>query len=80
MTPMAFLEDEVAGIIKQYGFFETDNPDGTFQNHLVRTDNREIVKDASTGLLWQGQGSEIGYLRQLQTWMAVGQPGRSGRF
>ena len=23
--------NKVAGIIKQYGFFETDNPDGTFK-------------------------------------------------
>ena len=63
-------EDEVAGIVKHYGFFETNNPDGTFQNHLVQTDNKEIVKDISTGLLWQRQGSEIGSFRQLQTWMA----------
>ena len=72
-------EDEVAGIVKQNGFFEKDNPDGTFQNHLVRADNREIVKDASTGLLWQRQGSEIGSLRQLQTWMAgINQEGLAG--
>ena len=50
-------EDEVAGIVKHYGFFETDNSDGTFQNHLVQTDNREIVKDKAPGCC--GSGREV---------------------
>jgi hypothetical protein len=70
-TGRIVAEDEVAGIIKQYGFFESnENPDGTFQGHLVRGDDQETVKDIKTGLLWQRQGSEIGSFRQQQTWMA----------
>ena len=78
-TGRIVAEDEVAGIVKQYGFFETtDNSNGAFQSHLVRTNDRLIVKDLVTGLLWQRQGSDIGSFRQLQTWMAgINQAGQA---
>ena len=79
-TGRIVAEDEVAGIVKENDFFEfTDNPNGRFQNHLVRTDVRQTVLDTVTGLLWQRQGSDIGSFRQLQTWMAgINQASQAG--
>ena len=52
-TGRIIAEDEVIGIVKQYGFFESIyNPHGMFQNYLVRTNDRETVDDLVTGLMW----------------------------
>jgi hypothetical protein len=79
-TGRIIAEDEVIGIVKQYGFFESIcNPNGMFQNYLVRTNDRETVDDLVTGLIWQRQGSDIGSFGQLQTWMAgINQAGLAG--
>jgi hypothetical protein len=79
-TGRIIAEDEIVGGVYQYGFFESIyNPDGMFQNYLVKKNDRETVDDLVTGLMWQRQGSDIGSFRQLQIWMAgINQAGLAG--
>ncbi|MBA3014872.1 MAG: DUF1566 domain-containing protein [Proteobacteria bacterium] len=64
-------EEEIPGIIKQYGFFDSKcNPEGRFETHLVDNGDGLTVTEAVTGIMWQRQGCDITSLRQVQNYIA----------
>ena len=69
-TPLAFKEEELAGLIHGSCLFERRyNPKGKTVSYLV--DNRDslTVTDLATKLMWQRGGSEISSIRTIQKWV-----------
>ncbi len=64
-------EDEMPGLIKKYGFFDSKhNPQGNFETYLVDDGDGLTVSEMVTGLMWQRQGCDIASLRQIQNYVA----------
>lgn len=62
-----FSEDEVAELIRSYGFFDSkSNPSGRFSTYLVDNGDGLTVTEKVTGVMWQRQGCDITSFRQLQ--------------
>lgn len=62
---VSLSEEEVAGIISTWNFFEAElNPSGEFVNHLHSSGNKTIV-DQKTGLMWQCDGLDINSIRSM---------------
>lgn len=64
----AFInDDEIAGIVKRWNFFEAElNPSGRFENALAAGAAPGVVVDRRTSLMWQQAGIDIGSLRHIQ--------------
>jgi len=73
-------EDELPGLIKKYGFFDSKyNPQGKFATYLVDNGDGLTVTDAVTGVMWQRQGCDITSLRRIQTYISdINQNGFAG--
>ncbi len=60
-------EEEVAGLLRQWDFFETEyNPAGRFANALVDSGDERTVIDLRTNLMWQRGGVDITSIRQMR--------------
>ena len=63
-------EEEVPGLIKKYGFFDSKhNPEGRFSNYLVDNGDGLTVTDKVTGIMWQRQGCDITSIRRIQAYI-----------
>lgn len=66
-APRNINDDQIAGLIKQWNFFDTEyNPSGRFENSLISPGNTELVVDQRTSLMWQRYGIDIGSIRMIQ--------------
>ena len=64
--PALFQEEEIAGVLQRWGFFEAElNPKGSFANCLVASGHPATLIDLRTSLMWQRQGLDIHSLRTI---------------
>ena len=57
-TLTTLSEDDVKTMIKKYNFYDNRwNPEGNFANDYVKKQDKGIVIDRRTGLMWQQSGS-----------------------
>ena len=69
-SPLAFKEEDLAGLIRNSGLFERRyNPEGSDNNYLVDNGDGLTVSDLTTNLMWQRSGSEINSIRSIQKWI-----------
>ena len=65
--PGIINDDEIAGILKNWNFFDTEvNPDGRFENEFVDSGDPLTLIDQKTALMWQRGGLDISSSRTMQ--------------
>ncbi len=65
--PGIINDDELAGVLKKWNFFDSDcNPSGRFTNAFVSTGDPQVIVDQRTSLMWQRDGLDINSTRTMQ--------------
>lgn len=65
--PSIINDDELAGTIKKWNFFDSEcNPTGRFKNAFVSTGDPQVIVDQRTSLMWQRDGLDINSIRTMQ--------------
>ncbi|PIE73838.1 MAG: hypothetical protein CSA20_01100 [Deltaproteobacteria bacterium] len=60
-------DDQIAPLLRKWNFFDRElNPDGDFANCFAATEQREVIVDLRTQLMWQTGGIDIGSIRHVQ--------------
>lgn len=67
VAPIMIQEEEIAGVIKKWNFFDTEhNRAGRFDNCFVDSGDTRTVIDLKTSLMWQRGGLDIHSIRTIQ--------------
>jgi len=65
--PGIINDDEIAGLIKKWNFFDTElNRSGQFENAFVGGGESSVLIDLKTSLMWQRGGLDIGSIRTIK--------------
>jgi hypothetical protein len=68
--PASFTEDEVAGLVRQHNYYDSQlNPGGAAESYLVDNGDHATATDLVTGVTWQLGGCDITSIKRVRAYI-----------